>query len=140
MILSIVLFLNIFQSFRTPHSLSTAVVKFMYTAVYDFFDLALRMTSTVPIPAEDSAPAAAADALESEGASRLYLAACFFEDKGDGRLIKQALNRIAKAKGISGVARASGLTRAGLYKALSDEGDPKLSTVLAIMKALDLTR
>ncbi len=78
--------------------------------------------------------------LESEGASRLYLAACFMEDKGDGRLVKQALNRIAKAKGISGVARASGLTRAGLYKALSDEGDPKLSTVLAIMKAMDLTR
>ena len=87
--------------------------------------------------ASDSAPS---KALESEGASRLYLAACFFEDKGDGRLIKQALNKIAKAKGISGVARASGLTRAGLYKALSDEGDPKLSTVLAIMKALDLTR
>jgi probable addiction module antidote protein len=98
------------------------------------------MPALLPFSAEESATAAAPDSLESEGASRLYLAACFLEDKGDGRLIKQALNRIAKAKGISGVARASGLTRAGLYKALSDEGDPKLSTVLAIMKALDLTR
>lgn len=98
------------------------------------------MQETAPEIPEQAPEKVPGEALESEGASRLYLAACFFEDKGDGRLIKQALNRIAKAKGISGVARASGLTRAGLYKALSDEGDPKLSTVLAIMKALDLTR
>ncbi len=78
--------------------------------------------------------------LENEQACRLYLAACFCEDKGDGKLIKEALNRIAKARGITDLAKATGMSRAGLYRALSDEGDPKLTTMLKIMKALHLTR
>lgn len=80
------------------------------------------------------------DESEDNEASMLYLAACFAEDKGDGRTIKEALNRIARTRGMSELAKATGLTRAGLYRALSPEGDPKLTTILKIMKALELTR
>lgn len=76
--------------------------------------------------------------LEDEKDCRLYLQACFMEDSGDGKLIKKALGDVARARGISQLAKKAGMTRAGLYKALSDEGDPKLSTFLHILKALDI--
>lgn len=76
--------------------------------------------------------------LEDEKDCRLYLQACFMEDTGDGKLIKKALGDIARARGITQLAKEVGMTRAGLYRALSDEGDPKLSTFLHILKALDI--
>ncbi len=79
------------------------------------------------------------DYLEDEEDCRLYLQACFMEDVGDGKLIKKALGDIARARGISQLAKEAGMTRAGLYRALSDEGDPKLSTFLHILKALNIS-
>lgn len=76
--------------------------------------------------------------LENEKDCQLYLQACFMEDTGDGKLIKKALGDIARARGISQLAKETGMTRAGLYRALSEEGDPKLSTFLHILKALDI--
>jgi probable addiction module antidote protein len=65
-----------------------------------------------------------------------YLAAAF--EEGDEAFIKQALNDIARAIGMAEVARMAGITREGLYKALGKKGDPKLSTVLSVARALNV--
>jgi probable addiction module antidote protein len=56
---------------------------------------------------------------------------------GDAGSIAAALGVIARAKGMTQVAKDAGVTREALYKALSAEGDPKLSTLLGVMKALN---
>lgn len=48
------------------------------------------------------------------------------------------LRRIAGSEGMASLARETGLTRAGLYRALGEDGDPKLSTLSAILDALGL--
>lgn len=55
---------------------------------------------------------------------------------GDRTYIANALGVVARAKGMSQVAREAGVTREALYKALSPAGDPKLSTLLGVMQAL----
>jgi len=80
----------------------------------------------------------ATDYLKTEEDMALYLDACLDEDSGDGRLIRAALNDIARARGMSRLARDTGLTREGLYRALSVKGNPELSTVLRIIKALGM--
>lgn len=65
-----------------------------------------------------------------------YLEACLAEDPGDGSLVRAALGDIAKAQGITEVARSTGLTREGLYKALSPEGNPEFGTIMKVIGAL----
>ena len=60
-----------------------------------------------------------------------------FED-GDPAVITMTLGDIARSKGMTMVAKEAGVTREALYKALSADGDPKLSTLLGVMKALGL--
>lgn len=55
---------------------------------------------------------------------------------GDVKLIAAALGTVARAKGMSKIARETGLAREQLYKSLSTEGNPTLETTLAVMKAL----
>jgi probable addiction module antidote protein len=69
---------------------------------------------------------------------RLYLAACAEDDPGDGSLIRAALNDIARAQNMSRLARDVGMTREGLYKALSDSGNPSFATVMRITRALGM--
>ena len=57
---------------------------------------------------------------------------------GDRAYIAQALGTIARARGMTAMAKDVGITREGLYKALSAKGDPKLSTVLDVTRALGL--
>lgn len=59
-------------------------------------------------------------------------------ESGDAQHIANALGIIAKAKGMTSVAREAGVTREALYKALSERGDPKFSTVLGVARALGL--
>jgi probable addiction module antidote protein len=59
-------------------------------------------------------------------------------DTGNAVYIANALGIIARARGMSDVARGAGVTREALYKALSDKGDPKLSTLLGVLKTLNL--
>jgi probable addiction module antidote protein len=59
-------------------------------------------------------------------------------DTGDATYIASALGVIARARGISAVARGAGVTREALYKALSARGDPRLSTLLGVLRTLDL--
>ncbi len=77
-----------------------------------------------------------ADLLDSPEAVAAYIEAAF--EDGDPAIIAHALGVAARAKGMSQLARDAGVTREGLYKSLSSDGDPKLSTFLAVLKALGL--
>jgi probable addiction module antidote protein len=59
-------------------------------------------------------------------------------EDGDPALVAATLGDIARAKGMSGIAKETGLGRESLYKALSPEGNPEISTVLKVIKALGL--
>lgn len=78
------------------------------------------------------------DQLDTEEDMRLYFEACLEEDPGDGSLIRAALGDIARARGMTQLARDTGLAREGLYKALSPEGNPEFSTIMKVVKALGL--
>ena len=80
----------------------------------------------------------AVDYLKSDEDMALYLDACFDEDSGDGNVIRAALNDISRARGMTQLARDTGLTREGLYRALSPEGNPEFSTMLKVIKALKI--
>lgn len=57
-------------------------------------------------------------------------------ESGDAAYITNALGVVARARGMGAVAKDAGVTREALYKALGDHGDPKLSTLLGVIKAL----
>ena len=78
----------------------------------------------------------AAEHLKSEDDMAAYLEAAL--EDGDPALVAAALGDIARAKGMSDVARETGLGRESLYKALSPDGNPALSTILKVVKALGL--
>lgn len=67
-----------------------------------------------------------------------YLEACLEEANGDAAFIAKALGDIARARGMSQVARDSGLSRESLYKALSGERSPNFDTVLKVVAALGM--
>ena len=67
-----------------------------------------------------------------------YLEACFEESEGDASFIAKALGDIARAKGMTQVARDAGLSRESLYKALSGERTPSFDTILKVIKALGI--
>lgn len=78
------------------------------------------------------------DHLQTEEAMMLYLEACMDDDPGDGSLIRAALNDIARARGMTQLARDSGLSRKGLYRALSADGNPEFATILRVVRALGI--
>ena len=57
-------------------------------------------------------------------------------ETGDASYIADALGIVARAKGMTQIAREAGVTREALYKTLSAKGDPKLTTLLGVLKAL----
>jgi probable addiction module antidote protein len=80
----------------------------------------------------------AADYLRSEADMAAYLEAVLEEDPNDARLFTAAIGDIARAKGMVELAKETGLTREGLYKALSKGGNPSLGTVLKVLSALGI--
>lgn len=74
-----------------------------------------------------------ADYLDSEEMIAAYLDAAF--ESGDTSRIAEAMGDVARALGMTKIARATGLAREQLYKTLSAEGRPELSTVLKVMAA-----
>lgn len=78
----------------------------------------------------------AADYLETGEDMAAYLEAAF--EDGDPALIAAVLGDIARARGMTQIAREAGLGRESLYKALSPEGNPEFATVLKVMRALGL--
>jgi probable addiction module antidote protein len=67
-----------------------------------------------------------------------YLEACIEEAPDDAAFIARALGDVARAKGMTQVARDAGLSRESLYKALSGERSPDFATILRVMSALGL--
>jgi len=67
-----------------------------------------------------------------------YLEACIEEADGDAAFIAKALGDIARAQGMTQVAKDSGLSRESLYKALSGERSPSFDTILKVVTALGL--
>lgn len=77
-----------------------------------------------------------AEHLESEEDMAAYLEAAL--EEGDPTLVAAALGDIARAKGMTQVARDAGLGRESLYKALSPSGNPEFGTILKVIAALGL--
>ncbi len=67
-----------------------------------------------------------------------YLEACLEEADGDATFIAKALGDIARAKGMSQVAREAGVSRESLYKALSGDRVPSFDTILRVISALGM--
>lgn len=67
-----------------------------------------------------------------------YLEACLENSNGDAAFIAKALGDIARAKGMTQVARDAGLSRESLYKALSGDRSPGFDTILKVVIALGL--
>ena len=74
--------------------------------------------------------------LDSEEKMALYLEAAL--EEGDAGLVAAALGDITRAKGMTEIARESGLGRESLYKALSVDGNPTFATILKVIAALGL--
>ena len=76
--------------------------------------------------------------LKTEEDMALYFEACLEEAGDDPAFIAKALGTIARARGMSQLARDTGLGRESLYKALSGQGNPEFATILKVVKALGL--
>lgn len=83
-------------------------------------------------------PYDAADYLQSDDDCAMYLQACIEEAPDDAALFSKALGDIARARGMMQLARDTGVSREGLYKALGEQGNPSLATVLKVLHALGL--
>ena len=77
-----------------------------------------------------------AEHLKTEEDMALYLEACFEEAGEDAAFIAKALGTIARARGMSQLAKETGLGRESLYKALSGDGNPSFATILKVTHAL----
>lgn len=75
-----------------------------------------------------------ADYLDTPEDIAAYLEAAF--EDGDAKVIAHALGVIARARGMTQIAQETGLSREALYKTLSPTGNPRLSTLLGVLKAL----
>lgn len=79
-----------------------------------------------------------ADYLTSREAAAAYLEAAIEEAGDDPAFIAQALGTIARSGNLSELARATGMSREGLYKALSADGNPSFATISKVARALGL--
>ncbi|MPZ36022.1 MAG: putative addiction module antidote protein [Rhodospirillales bacterium] len=59
-------------------------------------------------------------------------------ETGDPEFVRDAVGIVARARGMSEVARAAGLNRESLYKALGETGNPEFGTMLGVLRALGL--
>ena len=75
--------------------------------------------------------------LDSEKKQAAYITAAL--ETGDADFVRDALGIVAKARGMSQVAKIADLNRESLYKALSETGNPEFGTVMRVMRALGLT-
>jgi probable addiction module antidote protein len=78
----------------------------------------------------------AAEYLDSDDAIQAYLTAAL--ETADSAFIAEALGTVARAKGMTQIAQAAGLSRESLYKSLSAGGNPEFATVLRVISALGL--
>jgi len=79
-----------------------------------------------------------AEYLKTNEDMALYLEACLDEAMDDPAFIAKALGTIARAKGMTQLAKETGLGRESLYKALSGAGNPSFATILKVISALGI--
>lgn len=79
-----------------------------------------------------------AEHLKTDEDVALYFEACLQEAGDDAAFIAKSLGNIARAKGMSQLAKDTGLGRESLYKALSGEGNPSFATILKVTSALGI--
>lgn len=79
-----------------------------------------------------------AEHLKTEADMADYLNTCLEEAGDDPAFIARALGVIARARGMTQVAKDTGLSRESLYRALSGEGNPEFATIMKVMKALGM--
>ena len=79
----------------------------------------------------------ASDYLDTEERQVAYIAVAL--ESGDADFVRDALGLVARARGMSGIARKAGLNRESLYKALGGTGNPEFATVMRIIRTLGLT-
>ena len=79
-----------------------------------------------------------AEHLKTDADMADYLEACMAEAGDDPAFIAKALGTIARAKGMTQLAKETGLGRESLYKALSGEGNPSFATILKVVNALGI--
>jgi probable addiction module antidote protein len=79
----------------------------------------------------------ASEYLNTEERQVAYIAAAL--ETGDADFIRDALGLVARARGMSEIARSAGLNRESLYKALGTAGNPEFATVVRIVRAMGLT-
>lgn len=84
----------------------------------------------------ETSPYDSAEFLESDEAVAEYLAAAI--EEGDAALFRRALGVATRARGMTQIARETGLSRESLYRALSDDGNPSLDTALRVLNALNV--
>ncbi len=77
-----------------------------------------------------------ADYLDSPDLIAAYLEECLEDD--DPRVFLVALGDVARARGMTDIARLTGLGRQSLYKAFKGQAEPKFDTVVKVLKALDI--
>ncbi len=94
--------------------------------------------SSKALPKTETVPYDVAEQLRTPEEMAAYLDAWLAEAPDDARGIARALGDIARAKGMTQVARDAGLSRESLYKALSENGNPSFATVLKVARALGL--
>lgn len=78
------------------------------------------------------------DHLQTDEACRLFLEAAFEEAGDDAHYITKAIGEVARARGMSQLARDAGLARESLYRSLSEEGNPSFATINKVLRALGL--
>lgn len=84
----------------------------------------------------ETVPYDSAELLKTKEDVIAYLEAAF--EDGDAAMITYALGVVARSEGMSEVAKEAGLSRASLYKALAENGNPEFATVLKVVQALGL--
>lgn len=87
--------------------------------------------SKVPTRPYDSA-----DCIDTPEAAAAYLEAAL--EDGDPQIIASTLGDIARSKGMATIADKTGLAREALYKSLSADGNPRLTTLVSVLKAMGL--
>lgn len=97
-----------------------------------------RKTAVRPARKETFSRWDVVDHLETEEDIAAYFEACLEEGGDDPSFIAAALGDIARARGMTQLAKDTGLTREGLYKALSADSNPSLGTILKVVKALGI--
>lgn len=96
-----------------------------------------RTSNRVPTKTR-TVPYDVAEQLRTPEEMAAYLDAWLAEAPDDAAGIARALGDIARAKGMTQVAREAGLSRESLYKALSENGNPSFATILKVARALSL--